>query len=214
MNYEIKNAWGILLRLYHWSLVLSIVTLVATGFYINSPWTNTTLEGVGAFPMATMRYIHFLAGYVFTAAVLVRLFLYLFGNRQERIWDVLPVTPRNIKSLSTTLGYYSYLSDKHDGRLGHNVLAGLTYILTIALAVLQFLSGFYLLYPESALWQGWGGVIFGSQQQGRFLHHLLMWYFILFAFAHVYMVIWNDLKSPEGLISSIFTGNKFKHKNT
>ncbi|MBU1455638.1 MAG: Ni/Fe-hydrogenase, b-type cytochrome subunit, partial [Proteobacteria bacterium] len=64
------------------------------------------------------------------------------------------------------------------------------------------------------LWQGWGGVIFGSQQQGRFLHHLLMWYFILFAFAHVYMVIWNDLKSPEGLISSIFTGNKFKHKNT
>lgn len=213
MNYEIKKVWSILLRLYHWSLVLSIVTLVATGFYINNPWTNTTLEGVDAFPMAIMRYIHFLAGFVFTAAVLIRLFLYLFGNRQERIWDVLPITSRNIKSLTTTLGYYSYLSDKHDGRLGHNVLAGLTYLLTIVLAIFQFISGFYLLYPESAFWQGWGGVIFGSQQQGRFIHHLLMWYFILFAFAHVYMVIWNDLKSPEGLISSIFTGNKFKQKH-
>ncbi|MEN8189013.1 MAG: hypothetical protein ABFS19_04150 [Thermodesulfobacteriota bacterium] len=23
-------------------------------------------------------------------------------------------------------------------------------------------------------------------------------------------VVWNDIRSPEGLISSIFTGNKFK----
>ncbi len=213
MNYEMKTVWSILLRLFHWSLVLSIVTLVVTGLYINNPWTNTTLEGSVAFPMATMRYIHFLAGYLFTAAVLVRLFLYIFGNRQERIWDVLPVTPRNIKSIFTTLGFYSYISDKHDGRLGHNVLAGMTYIVTIVAALFQLISGFYLLYPEAGFWQGLGGTIFGTQQEGRFLHHLLMWYFILFAFAHVYIVIWNDLKSPEGLVSSMFTGKKFKHKN-
>ncbi len=213
MNYEIKNVWSILLRLFHWSLVLSIVALVVTGFYIHSPWTNTTLEGSVAFPMATMRYIHFLAGYLFAAAVLVRLYLYLFGNRQERIWDILPVTPRNIKSLTTTVGYYSYLSDEHDKRLGHNVLAGLTYILTMAAAVFQLIGGFYMLYPESLFWQGWGGALFGSQQHGRFIHHLLMWYFIIFAFVHIYLVIWNDLKSPEGLTSSIITGKKFRQKN-
>ncbi len=213
MNYEMKTVWSILLRLFHWSLVLSIVTLVVTGLYINTPWTNTTLEGSVAFPMATMRYIHFLAGYLFTAAVLVRLFLYIFGNRQERIWDVLPVTPRNIKSIFTTLGYYNYISDRHDERLGHNVLAGMTYVVIIIAALFQLVSGFYMLYPEAGFWQGLGGTIFGTQQQGRFLHHLLMWLFILFAFVHVYLVIWNDLKSPEGLVSSIFTGKKFKHKN-
>ncbi len=213
MTYEIKNVWSVLLRLFHWSLVLSIIALVVTGLYVNTPWTNTTLEGSVSFPMATMRYIHFVAGYLFAAAIAVRLFLYIFGNRQERIWDILPITPRNIKSLVTTLGYYSYISDRHDPRLGHNVLAGSTYIVTIVAAIFQLISGFYLLFPEAGFWQGLGNGIFGSQQQGRFVHHLLMWYFILFAFAHVYMVVWNDVKSPEGLVSSMINGKKFKHKN-
>ena len=211
MNYEVKNVWSVLLRLFHWALVLSIITLVVTGFYINNPWTNTTLEGNVSFPMATMRYIHFMAGYLFSAAIAVRIFLLLFGNKQERIWDFLPVTPGNIKSLATTIGYHSYLSDKHDSRLGHNVMAGTVYIVTIVAAVFQLMSGFYMLYPEAGFWQTLGGGIFNSQQEGRFLHHLLMWYFILFAFTHVYMVVWNDIKSPEGLISSMFTGKKFKH---
>ncbi len=213
MTYEIKNVWSILLRLFHWSLVLSIIALVVTGLYVNTPWTNTTLEGSVSFPMATMRYIHFVAGYLFAAAIAVRLFLYIFGNRQERIWDILPITPRNIRSFVTTLGYYSYISDRHDPRLGHNVLAGSTYIVTIVAAIFQLISGFYLLFPEAGFWQGLGNGIFGSQQQGRFVHHLLMWYFILFAFVHVYMVVWNDVKSPEGLVSSMINGKKFKHKN-
>lgn len=214
MNYEVKNVWSVLLRLFHWALVLSIITLVVTGFYINNPWTNTTLEGSVSFPMATMRYIHFMAGYLFTAAVAIRIYLFLFGNKQERIWDFLPVTPRNIKSLVTTIGYYSYLSDKHDGRLGHNAMAGIAYIVTIVAAIFQLISGFYMLYPEAVFWQNLGGGIFNSQQQGRFLHHLLMWYFILFAFSHVYIVVWNDIKSPKGLISSMFTGKKFKHTDS
>jgi Ni/Fe-hydrogenase 1 B-type cytochrome subunit len=213
MNYEKAKAWGILLRLYHWSLVLSIIALVTTGFYINAPWTNTTLEGSVSFPMANMRYWHFLAGYLFTAVILVRIFLFFFGNRQERIWDFLPITPRNIKNLFATLRYYSYMSDEHDERLGHNTMAGIIYLLTIIVAVFQLIAGFYLLYPESATWQGIGNTIFGSQQDGRFVHHLLMWYFIFFAFTHVYIVIWNELKSPEGLISSMINGKKFKHKN-
>lgn len=210
MNYEKTKVWGILLRLYHWSLVLSIIVLVVTGFYIHFPWTNTTLEGSVSFPVATMRYYHFLAGYLFTAAVLVRVFLLFFGNRHERIWDFLPITPRNIKSLTTTLGYYSYVSDEHDTRPGHNVLAGLSYLLTIVAAVFQLISGFYLLFPESATWQGIGNTLFNSQQEGRFIHHLLMWYFIIFAFIHVYIVIWNEVRSPEGLISSMINGMKFK----
>ena len=213
MNYEIKNVWSVLLRLFHWSLVASIVALVVTGFYINAPWTNTTLEGSVSFPMACMRYIYFVAGYLFGAAILVRLFLYIFGNKQERIWDILPVTPRNLKSLTTTVVYYSYISDKHDERLGHNVLAGIVYLVTFVAAIFQLASGFYMLYPETAFWQNLGGNLFTSQQEGRFIHHLLMWYFIIFAFAHVYLVIWNDLKSPEGLVSSMFNGKKFKHKN-
>lgn len=212
MLYEKKKCWSILLRLYHWAFALSIIFLVVTGFYINTPWTNTMIEGSAAWPMAWMRYIHFVAGYVFTAAVLTRIFLYIFGNAQERITDALPVTGRNINNFFKTLLQYSYISDEHDERMGHNVLAGLTYVITILAAVFQLVSGFYMLFPETVAWQGWGVTLFASQQNARFIHHLLMWWFMIFAFIHLYLVIWNDVKEPEGLVSSIFTGDKFKHK--
>ncbi len=212
MMYEKQKCWSILLRLYHWAFALSIVFLVVTGFYINSPWTNTLIEGSASFPMAWMRYIHFVAGYVFTAAVLARIFLYIFGNAQERITDALPVTGRNIGNLVKTFLLYSYVSDEHDARLGHNVLAGMTYLITIIVAIFQLISGFYMLFPEAALWQGWGVTIFGSQQEARFIHHLLMWWFLFFVVVHLYFAVWNDIKDPEGLVSSIITGVKFKHK--
>ncbi len=218
MAYEKKKCWSILLRLYHWAFALSIVTLCITGFYINNPWTKSLTEGSASWPMAYMRFVHFVAGYVFTAAVLTRIFLYLFGNKQERILEHLPVTPRNVKSFFNTVLRYSYIKDEPDeDRLGHNVAAGLTYVITIILAVFQFISGFYMLYPELALWNGWlweglGVTIFGSQQSARFIHHLIMWWFLYFVLVHIYLVIWNDLKHPEGLVSSIFTGVKFIRK--
>ena len=214
MQYERHPAWSILLRLFHWSFALSIVVLVTTGLYIHFPWTNTMIiDGSTGFPVATMRYIHFIAGFVFTAALLTRLYLLLFGNRQERFWDFLPITPRNIKNLATTLKYYLYLSDAHDQRPGHNVLAGIAYFVTFVVALIQVVSGFYLLYPESLFWQKWGLVILGPQQQGRWIHYLIMWYFVFFAAVHLYIVIWNDIRSKEGLISSIFNGSKYFPKN-
>jgi Ni/Fe-hydrogenase 1 B-type cytochrome subunit len=211
-TYERHYCWSVLLRLFHWMFALSIVFLVVTGFYINNPWTNTMIEGTTSFPMAMMRYIHFISAYVLSSAALIRLFLYIFGNAQERIWDILPITKRNLNNLKMTLLQYSYISSKHDERLGHNILAGLSYLLTFIAALLMIVSGFFLLYPESAFWAKWGLVLFGSQQFARFLHHLVMWWFMIFAVIHVYLCIWNDCLEPEGLISSIFTGAKFKHK--
>lgn len=209
MRYEQHCVWSILLRLFHWGFALSIVALVVTGFYIHYPWTNTLVEGSGEFPVGTMRYIHFVAGFVFTGAILARLYLLLFGNRHERAWDFLPVTPKKIRSLFCTLGFYLYCTMDDKDRLGHNMLAGTFYLVTFIMALLQVVGGFYLLYPESTAWQGWGLSLLGAQQQARFIHYLIMWYFMLFAFIHVYIVIWNDIKSKEGLISSIFNGTKY-----
>ncbi|MFP7756353.1 Ni/Fe-hydrogenase, b-type cytochrome subunit [Thermodesulfobacteriota bacterium B35] len=208
MLYERHYVWSVLLRIYHWAFALSIVVLTVTGLYIHFPWTNTMLEGSTSFPVATMRYIHFLAAFVFTGAVIIRLYLLIFGNRQERFWDFLPVTPRNLRNLLHTNLHYIYLRRHHEVRPGHNALAGTVYIVTLAAAVFQGLSGFYLLYPESATWQSLQ-VIFGSQMEARFLHYLGVWYFMFYALVHVYMCAWNDVVSKEGLISSIFSGYKY-----
>jgi len=210
MWYERRQVWSLLLRLYHWCFALSIGTLVVTGLYIHYPWGTTLAIGTGAFPMANMRYIHFLAGFVFTAALLVRLYLLLFGNRYERFWNFLPITPANIGNLFRTLGRYLYLNIGHERRLGHNSLAGIAYFITFLVAIIQVISGFFLLYPESPFWQKWATLLFISQQQGRGIHYLIMWYFVFFVAAHVYIVVWNDIFSKLGLISSIFTGVKFR----
>ncbi len=213
MHYERHQAWSVLLRIFHWGFALSIVVLVTTGFYINIPWTNTMVIGSSSFPVATMRSIHFIAGFVFTASLLIRIYLLIFGNRQERFLDFLPISKRNIGNLVSTLKYYLYVTDDHDHRLGHNVLAGTTYFVTFLVAIFQIISGFYLLYPESVFWQKWGLLFLGPQQQGRGIHYFVMWYFMFFAAIHIYIVIWNDVRSREGLISSIFTGTKYLPKN-
>ena len=212
MQYERHNAWSVLLRLFHWGFALSIVVLVTTGFYIHHPWTNTMIEGSSNFPVATMRYFHFIAAFVFTGSILTRLYLLLFGNKQERIMDFLPITPANIKNLFHSLSFYAYISGKSDHKLGHNSLAGLSYIITFIVAIAQLLNGFYLLYPESSTWQGWGLKLFGTQQDARLIHYLIMWYFLCFVVIHVYIAVWNDIKTKEGLISSIFNGTKYKPK--
>ncbi len=210
--YEKKYVWSILLRLFHWTFAPSIFTLIVTGLYIHWPWTNTWLEGSHQFTMATMRWIHFIAGMLFTCAVLARLYLWFFGNKYERVWDFLPITGRNIKNLFSTLIYYAYLTEHHEERLGHNALAGTAYFFTILLAIVQFLTGLYLLYPEGSIFTSIGASLFGTQQEARFIHYILNWYFAWFAMVHIYIVIWNDIKHPEGLISSIFDGFKFAKK--
>ncbi len=208
MLYERKYAWSVLLRLYHWAFALSIVALTVTGFYIHFPWTNTMLEGSTTFPVATMRYFHFIAAFVFTGAVIIRFYLLLFGNRQERFWDFMPVNMRNIKNFVDTNLHYAYIREHHEHRLGHNALAGTVYAVTMVAAVFQIMSGFYLLYPESATMQSIGSV-FGSQLNARLIHFVLMWYFMFFAMVHIYLCVWNDVVSKEGLISSIFNGYKY-----
>ncbi len=210
--YEKKYVWSILLRLFHWTFAPSIFTLIVTGLYIHWPWTNTWLEGSHQFTMAIMRWIHFIAGMLFTCAVIARLYLWFFGNKYERVWDFLPITGRNIKNLFSTLLYYAYLTDHHEERLGHNALAGTAYFFTILLAIVQFLTGLYLLYPEGSIFTSIGATLFGTQQVARFIHYILNWYFAWFALVHIYIVVWNDIKHPEGLISSIFDGFKFAKK--
>jgi Ni/Fe-hydrogenase 1 B-type cytochrome subunit len=53
---------------------------------------------------------------------------------------------------------------------------------------------------------GWVFVLFGDPQQVRTLHHLAMWYLVLFALVHMYMVFREDIMSPESVIGTMVSG--------
>ncbi len=215
-GYERVYVWSILLRFYHWLFAFSILALIITGLYIGWPFTNTWNEASSQFTMANMRWIHFIFGYLFTVAVIIRVYLYFFGNKYEKLWNMLPITPEQGKIAMQSQLWYAYISDYHPHIEGHNPGAGGGYLLTIILAIFQFITGFYLLYGDPSWAPAWvkpfwnlGDMIFGTQQFARFIHHILNWYFFIFAMIHIYMVAMNDIRNPEGLISSIFTGYKF-----
>ncbi|MBA2848129.1 Ni/Fe-hydrogenase, b-type cytochrome subunit [Thermosulfuriphilus ammonigenes] len=202
--------WSGALRIFHWAFAISTLVLILTGLYIHYPPVTTKwAEFKPQYLMATLRYYHFTAAYFFMAALIIRFYLLLFGNRYERFTDFLPINQRNIHSFWQSLRFYLYLTDEHEWRMGHTVLAGTIYFALFVAAVVMTLSGLYLLYPETGWINAMGVVIFGSPQQARFIHYLLHWAFIFFVVVHLYIAVWNDFKAPEAIISGAVSGCKF-----
>ena len=208
ITYKRVKIWGVLLRLFHWTFALSIFVLLATGYYIHNPFALGPWEGTDSnFLMAKVRFVHFLAGYFFIAALLVRFYLLFFGNKYERFTDFIVLRPRNVVRLFHTLKAYLYIGE-HESYGGHNPLAGTVYLGLLIAAVFMALSGLYMMYPEG-MWASLGVAVFGGQEMARLFHYFLFWAFLIFVIVHLYLVIWNDIFGTEGIISSIFSGRKY-----
>ncbi len=202
--------WSWALRIFHWTFAISCVVLILTGVYIHyPPITTKWAEFRPQYLMGTLRYYHFVAAYFFMAALAVRFYLMLFGNRYERFTDFLPINRRNIRSFWRSLKFYLYITDEHEWRMGHTVLAGTIYFALFVAATVMTLSGLYLLYPDVGWISKMGVFLFGSIQMARFVHYILHWCFIFFVIVHIYIAIWNDFKAPEAIISGAISGSKF-----
>jgi Ni/Fe-hydrogenase 1 B-type cytochrome subunit len=99
------------------------------------------------------------------------------------------------------------------GHGGHNPLAGSAYLGMILLSLLMIVSGLFLLFPENSTWVAWGKALFGTQQMARMVHYFLFWIFMIFSMVHMYLVLWNEIFGTEAIVSSIFSGKKFLHKD-
>jgi len=207
--YKRVFVWSGPLRLFHWVFAISIAVLILTGLYINNPITKTSSEFRPSFLMAMIRYFHFVAAYFFISAFILRVYLLFFGNKYERITDFLPINRENALSFWQTLKFYLYLTDEHELRVGHTILAGVIYTLLFLASLVMILTGLYLLYPEVGIIKKLGGMLFGTQQTARFIHYFLHWAFTFFILVHLYVAIWHELRAPEAIISGIFSGTKF-----
>ena len=74
--------WELPVRIYHWLNALSILVLTATGFYIGNPLALTSsIEPVFGFTMGTVRFVHFVAAYLFLFNFAFRLYWGFVGNK-------------------------------------------------------------------------------------------------------------------------------------
>lgn len=207
--------WELPVRLSHWLNIISITTLIITGYYISDPFLHAIYED--QYYMATMRFIHFIAAYVLLSGWLLRVYWLFTGNRFARLKEFFPLSKDKRKEFVEFLKFYSFLSKSAHHPIGHNALAAIAYALAYSAIFLAIVTGFAL-YSESHtgfLWFLLGGWIFSILSDGtiRLIHHSVMWILSAFLIVHVYIVWLNDNIEGNGLISSIFTGYKIYHKD-
>ncbi|HLZ37443.1 MAG TPA: Ni/Fe-hydrogenase, b-type cytochrome subunit [Mycobacteriales bacterium] len=201
--------WQTSIRLLHWLLVATIVVLTITGFYIGTP---VLAPQPGSIPMQLARAVHLFTGFLFTAVLLARFVLLFTGNRWARWRQFLPVEPERRRLLVPSLRYYLFIDKEPPPVVGHNPLAGLTYLVLFAMFVAQAVTGIALEAVEER--GGWAWTLTGwvfdiaSVPTVRFFHHLVMWLTIGFVVHHVYSAVLVDREERSGEISSIISGWK------
>jgi Ni/Fe-hydrogenase 1 B-type cytochrome subunit len=209
---ETLYVWELPVRLTHWTTVIALGVLTVTGIYIANPFIGTHGDATNQYLMGSVRFTHYVAAFVFTASVLLRIYWAFVGNKYARWRQFIPTTLNRLRGIPRMLSFYLFLRKSPPETIGHNTLAGLTYAAVFTLFILQIITGFalYSLPFSGGVWPtlfGWVIIDFGTPLV-RLVHDLIMWLLIAFTIHHVYSAILIDTEEKSGLISSILTGYK------
>jgi Ni/Fe-hydrogenase 1 B-type cytochrome subunit len=210
--------WDVVVRITHWAIALSIVSLSVTGIYIGWPFLIVA-EGTGPFVMGWMKVIHFYSAIVFSLAVAARLWWMLVGPKYAKWWNFVPLDRERQKGFIGTLLFYGLIKRTPPPFVGHNPVAGAAYAAVYGLEVIMILTGFAL-YSMSAdvgsYMRFWDFLLplFGGAQITRWIHHVVMWLLLGFVIQHVYSGILVAHVEKNGTMDSIISGYKwFKRKD-
>jgi Ni/Fe-hydrogenase 1 B-type cytochrome subunit len=186
------------------------MVLSLTGLYIANP---LPLVGLGFPIMAWSHDLHVLTGWVLIAALVGRIFLMFTGNPWAR-WDQLfPSRSDRRAQLWHTIRYYLFLEHEPAEVVGHNPMAGLSYLGIYATFILQALTGVLLIGAQDRT-NGWMWALTGWTTNLvplptlRLIHHLILWGTWVFVIMHLYAATLTDRIERGGEISSIIGGWK------
>ncbi len=207
--------WELPVRFYHWINASCILVLIATGFLISRPISlGHVNEASDSFWFGNVRFIHFVAGYVFFFNFLFRIYWGFVGNKYASWRTFLPFRKSQWQEIRDVLKIDILLGKGEAvGSAGHNSLAGLTYFLTFLVFMFQCATGFGMYAAMSDSWFpqlfAWIVPLMGGDFAVRQWHHMMMWFFIVFTVVHVYLVFYHDYVEGRGVLSSMAGGWKF-----
>lgn len=208
--------WSVPIRINHWLMVLSILVLIVTGFYIADPFTVFAGDTQDKFLMGYARYVHLLAGFSLTFIFLWRIYLAFFSRFHADWKDFFAWT--DFENFWTQIKFYTFLSEK---RPKHNYLYGplqslaygglllmlLVFVVTgLVLAGAEYHAGmtaFFYTFVKPV------ENIFGLATI-RWIHHIFTWFMIIFVVVHIYMAFWYDVVLKEGTVSSMIGGRVYR----
>jgi Ni/Fe-hydrogenase 1 B-type cytochrome subunit len=210
--------WEIPVRLYHWLNALCIVVLCITGYLIGSPLAfQQSSEASFSYWFGTMRFIHFVAAYFFVFGFIFRIYWGFVGNQYANWRNFIPFRRKQWKEIKQVISVDILQADNTPiETIGHNAVAGTIYFMMFLVFLFQCVTGFGLYAAMSNSWFAhlfaWIVPMMGGDFAVRKWHHIAMWFFILFALAHIYLVLYHDYVEGRGEISSMASGWKFIEK--
>jgi Ni/Fe-hydrogenase 1 B-type cytochrome subunit len=205
-------AWEFPVRFTHWINALCLVAFCITGFYIGNPFMHAV--STQQYIMGWIRFLHFIAGYVFLFSMIIRIYWMFAGNKYASWRVFIPLTKRQREDMLSGLKFYLFLRKQPPYAVGHSAVASITYLGVFLLFIFEMLTGFAL-YSQSHLHSfflmiagGWL-VQLMNVQTIRLWHHLVMYLLIAFTLIHVYIGWYLDSVEKNGVMGSIFGGYKF-----
>jgi Ni/Fe-hydrogenase 1 B-type cytochrome subunit len=168
-------------RILHELIMVSILLLIITGFYIHRPFV-----GGGGFLMSLMRGVHFFFAIVLIITAIARIVTMFAGK--DRDWRSFIPTGADFKLLPRTINYYAYAGKEPELKKKYNPLQMISYCFAFIFIVFQILSGLALKYPDGVFsWFNYGW--FNNEIEVRMAHFVVTWLFIMFLMIHVYLSI-------------------------
>jgi Ni/Fe-hydrogenase 1 B-type cytochrome subunit len=209
--------WSVPIRINHWGMVISIFTLIVTGFYIAGPFTVYEGETVKKFFMGDVRFVHILFGVFLSFIFIWRVYLAFFSKFHADWRDFFAFTdwPNTVKQLK----FYALVSkEPAEHKYLYGPMQSLAYGGLMVMILFIVLTGVILM--GAGYHAGLTGLIYkivkpfenlvGGLAMVRWIHHILTWCFILFIVVHIYMAFWYDVMFRQGTVSSMISGIVYK----
>lgn len=201
-------------RLWHWITVLAMTVLMATGYFIGTPFLMLPGDDAGMYLMGHVRFAHFAAGYILAIGFAGRIYWALVGNEHARQIFMPPLFKLAWWSeVMFELRWYFFLEDRPKKYVGHNPLAAVMMFFLFVLGTLFMIFTGFALYSEGAGHGHWSGVAFGwvlwligDSQTVHSLHRLGLWLLLSFILVHVYAALREDIMSRQSIISTMISG--------
>lgn len=207
--------WQLPVRIFHWVNAFTITVLIVTGFIIGDP--PAIMHGTAPefnYWFGWVRLAHFIAAFIFVINLAVRIYWAFAGNTFARWNNFVPITRKQIDGIFETIKVdVLLLTPKPVYDIGHNALAAFTYFGLLVVSIVQIVTGFSMFSASSDAWYASYFQDLLISMNGFFpvrnIHHILMWFFVLFIIVHVYLVFYHDYIERNGIASSMIGGWKF-----
>jgi Ni/Fe-hydrogenase 1 B-type cytochrome subunit len=195
-----------------------LLELAATGYLIGSALAvQASIEASFGYWFGTVRFIHFVAAFVFFFNFAFRIFRGFVGNKYADWRNLILYRKDRIEEIKEVLAVDIFQArGKPLESVGHNPLAGFTYFVSFLAFLFQRVTGFGLYAAMSHSWLAglfaWVVPLMGGGFAVRQWHHLMVWFFLIFAMVHVFLVFYHDYAEGRGVTSSMVGGWKFIEK--